>query len=118
MLVVDDNAAVRHFMVTLLRRRGLSVIAAPTAPDAIHLASHTERLDLLVTDVDMPGGSGLALAARLAADRPGLLILVVSGDPTHATGLQPGARFLTKPFTIEEFDLEVGTLLAWQSHGP
>ena len=77
--------------------------------EALRIAKeHTGRIDLLLTDVKMPGMNGLELAARLLSNRPEMTVLYVSGhaDSTRQIQLQegqfiiePGANFLHKPFS-------------------
>ena len=102
-LVVDDAPAVRLAVRTVLERHGYSVFEAMNGEAAVELAAkHRGPLDLLITDVVMPGMSGRAVAQRLAAERPGLKVLYMSGytDDTivrHGV-LEPGIRFIQKPF--------------------
>jgi CheY-like chemotaxis protein len=82
-LVVDDEPAVLAFVVRTLRARGHDVRAAGSGRDAllaIYAGGPTPAV--LVADVDMPGMSGVELAARVAADRPGVAIVLMSGNPT------------------------------------
>ena len=94
-LVVDDEEVVRIIMVQVLQDNGIA-------------KEHTGRIDLLLTDVKMPGMNGLELAARLLSNRPEMTVLYVSGhaDSTRQIQLQegqfiiePGANFLHKPFS-------------------
>jgi len=97
-LVVDDHDAVRAMAVKTLRVRGYAVIEAPGGHEALQAAAVRDRpIALLLTDVDMPGMNGLELAHKLIAQRPGLRVLFVSGDPEPS--LPPDAHFLLKPFT-------------------
>jgi CheY-like chemotaxis protein len=81
-LVVDDEPAVLALVVRALRARGHDVRAAASGRDAL-LAIHGGGLvpAVLVADVDMPGMSGIELAARVAADRPGVAIVLMSRNP-------------------------------------
>jgi len=105
-LLVDDNDAVRRFATRVLLRRGYAVLGAGTGDEALHLvAKHAGALDLLVTDVVMPGMSGRALADRLAGTHPHLKIVYMSGYTADAIGsggvLDPDMAFLPKPFSAD-----------------
>lgn len=103
-LLVEDDPGVRGLMAELLEARGYTVRAAGSPAEALAWAeSSSEPLDLLVTDVVMPGLGGPELADRLGALRPGLRILFVSGYAGDALArhgeIGPGRRFLSKPFS-------------------
>jgi PAS domain S-box-containing protein len=101
-LVVEDERAVRAVVCRALERAGYTVLEAPGPDDALALALSAGRIDVLVTDVVMPGMSGTALAARLVASRPGMRVVFISGyteDATIRSGALPrGQTFLPKPF--------------------
>jgi PAS domain S-box-containing protein len=99
LLVVEDDAAVRSIIVRVLTQAGYDVSDAPDAARGRELARAMPRVDLLVTDVIMPGTDGVALARDLIALLPGLPVLFVSG---YSKGIRPGempGAFLQKPFT-------------------
>jgi signal transduction histidine kinase/ActR/RegA family two-component response regulator len=103
-LLTEDEAAIRDLVQTILERHGYTVIAAGGPADATALAeSCLQPIDLLVTDIVMPGGTGPELADRLRERRPGLKVLYISGYPSREAtphGIQgPGTTFLPKPFT-------------------
>lgn len=102
-LLTEDEAAIRDLLQTILERHGYTVIVATGAPGAVALAeSWAGAIDLLVSDVVMPGGTGPELARRLRRSRPDLRVLYISGYPGHeGPGEIPadGAAFLPKPFT-------------------
>jgi PAS domain S-box-containing protein len=108
-LLVEDEAALRSVARRMLERQGYTVLEAGSGREADRVAAGAERLgtrvDLLLTDVVMPDESGRALAECLAARRPGLRVLFMSGytdDEILRRGLmKPGAEFLEKPFTVE-----------------
>jgi len=111
-LVVDDEPLVRTLVSTVLRRSGWSVIEAADGPSALALAP--EVLDLLVTDYEMPAGTGVTLARKLRLRHRKLPVVLVSGHPEAAasmTGLA-GARtaFVSKPFPVEELISTVGSI--------
>ena len=106
-LVVEDNATVRDLVAELLEQFGYTVVTAANGDEALSIAAaHEASIDLLVTDVVMPGMSGQELAAALTASRPGLQVLFTSGYTEQAIAnhgvLLPGARFLEKPFTSDQ----------------
>ena len=104
-LVVDDDDQVRLVMATQLRDLGYEVLEAGSLASAMVQASAAARLDLVVTDVTMPGGRGPDLALRLRAARPSMPILFVSGygDP----GALASEVVLVKPFTPAELSRRV-----------
>ena len=103
-LLVEDERAVRFMSRAILEKAGYQVLDAddPGYAEAI-FAEHGASIDLLVTDVIMPGGSGPGLFKRLALERPGLKVLFMSGYTDdaifHQGELEPGITFLQKPFT-------------------
>jgi two-component system OmpR family response regulator len=109
-LVVDDEPLVLLLVSAILKARGWQVLRAASGGDALAMARGVD-LDLLITDAEMPGMDGDALARRLRADDPDLPILVMSGRP-EATDWAEGVRhdFLAKPFGIEELAARVERL--------
>lgn len=103
-LVVEDEDAVRALTRHILEHGGYTVVEAEDAASAVRAAEgHGGRIDLLVTDVVMPGLSGPELAERLRASRPGLKVLYLSGYTDDAVVrhgvLHESVNFLQKPFT-------------------
>ncbi len=103
-LLVEDDPRVRSLSVSALARLGYRVLEGTDGADGLRAsANHPGSIDLLVTDVVMPGLGGRDLADRLRADRPGLIVLFMSGygeQDAAARGLVPaGATVLQKPFT-------------------
>jgi PAS domain S-box-containing protein len=102
-LAVDDNPDVRATVVVQLQGLGYRVREADNAHTALEILDSADRIDLLFTDVIMPGGlNGKELATKARAKRPGLKVLFTSGFPGTSTG--PGTRFddgdvlLSKPY--------------------
>jgi CheY-like chemotaxis protein len=101
-LLVDDDAAVRRFAQRVLAGGGYAVTEAASLQGALAEIARLGPPDLVITDVVMPGGSGLALAEQLVDVAPGTSILLISGyvdDVTHEASAA-GGRFplLRKPF--------------------
>ena len=99
-LVVDDNGLVLSAVVEILRRAGFKVLSAASGPIAIELAAATtERIDLLLSDVDMPGMSGPDLGQLLKGARPELHVMLMSGgDNGNLLVLNYGWAYIQKPF--------------------
>jgi len=101
-LVVDDETSVRHLACTMLRRSGYTVIAAGDGDEAERVAAgHAGTIDVLLTDIVMPGIRGPELAIRLRRVRPALRVVYMSGfRGTEALpDVERGeALFLEKPF--------------------
>jgi two-component system cell cycle sensor histidine kinase/response regulator CckA len=103
-LLVEDEAALRAIAREILEEHGYRVIEAGGANEAIEIVNrHPEPIHLLLTDVVMRGMNGRALAESLAAARPGLRVLYMSGYTddviAHSGVLEPGTLLITKPFT-------------------
>ncbi len=103
-LLTEDEQDVREIARQFLESGGYRVIEAKDAADAIRIASDKNGdIDLLVTDMVMPGLSGPELAQRLQREHPGLSVLFMSGYSEHAAtemaNADPSVRLLTKPFS-------------------
>jgi nitrogen-specific signal transduction histidine kinase/ActR/RegA family two-component response regulator len=104
LLVVEDEASVRHSMVATLQRIGYRVLQAGNGPEALQTwARQRDAIQLLITDVVMPGGlSGLDLADRALEEKPGFRVILISGYSLEMAkrGLprSEALRFLQKPF--------------------
>ena len=102
-LVVEDEAMVRDLTLEVLKESGYTVISAERPDDALRISEQNQgSIDLLLTDVVMPGMSGLELAERLKPGRPKMKVLYVSGytaDAVARRGMSdPKTAFLQKPF--------------------
>jgi CheY-like chemotaxis protein len=103
-LVVEDDASVRSLSAAVLRQHGYQVFEVARGADAIELIErYDEPIHLLVTDLVMPEVGGRELAARIAAKRPAIKVLYMSGYADQALVgadvLLPEMHFLQKPFT-------------------
>jgi DNA-binding response OmpR family regulator len=115
-LVVEDEPAVRALAARWLQARGYTVLTAPTGRAALDLsAEHAGPLHLLVTDVVLPDLPGHALAQQLAAARPELRVVYISGydaETVRGRGLLPaGGDYLPKPLAAETLAARVRAAL-------
>jgi hypothetical protein len=101
-LLVEDEQIVRKLVATMLDDAGYRVLQAENAEEAISYAGTEERIDVLLTDIVMPGLSGPELAEHLTERWPDLRVLFVSGYTAEAIEkhgqISPGTLFLQKPF--------------------
>jgi two-component system cell cycle sensor histidine kinase/response regulator CckA len=99
-LVVDDNEEVLEFVVAVLQRAAFQVLSAHDGAGAIEVAKQTEgKIDLLLSDVDMPRMSGPDLGEKLKKARPNLHVMLMSGGANgNLLVLNYGWAFIQKPF--------------------
>ena len=109
-LVVDHDEQLRQIMAGYLRAQGYRIIEAPNAETAIVLSHAIETLDLLLTEVAMPGASGPQLAGRLRAERPGLPAVFMTGGTE--TDRLDGEAVLRKPINGRELSEAVQRVLS------
>ena len=105
-LVVDDEPTVRMLLVEVLEDLGYTAIEAADGKSGLRAVRSEARIDLLVTDVGLPGGmNGRQMAEAARQARPGLKVLFITGYAENAVlnhgHLEPGMHVLTKPFRIE-----------------
>lgn len=116
-LLVENGEILRPLLVEILQREGYEVLAANDAEEALPIwDQHRDRIDLIVTDVVMPGMSGKELVERLRSLRPEVKVIYISGYESNllATGdkFGPGSVFLQKPFRPAELIQLVREVLA------
>lgn len=110
-LLVEDEGTVRTVAMRILQRRGFAVLVASSAQDALTMLAASDGVDVIVSDVMMPGMTGLELAERVAATKSPPPIVLMSGyatpqiNPNDLTRL--AVRFLPKPFTPDELESSV-----------
>jgi two-component system cell cycle sensor histidine kinase/response regulator CckA len=114
-LAVDDEEPLRELTRRLLVKLGYSVLVAANADDACQLFDANPSIDLLLTDVVMPGASGPDLVTELVKRRPALKVIYMSGYTdeaiVHHGVLAPGVEFLHKPFTSETLGRKIRDVL-------
>jgi signal transduction histidine kinase/ActR/RegA family two-component response regulator len=102
-LLAEDEDGVRRVSRRVLTRAGYRVLDASSGAEALSIArQHTGMIDLLLTDLVMPGMSGRELARRLKSERPGIRVLFMSGYDQGASAREATQPFLAKPFNHEE----------------
>ncbi len=107
-LVIDDEPTVRMLIVEVLEEAGYNPIEASDGPSGLKILQSDVRVDLLITDVGLPGGiNGRQVADAARAIRPELKVLFVTGFAENAAvgngHLEPGMEVVTKPFVMAEF---------------
>jgi two-component system, cell cycle sensor histidine kinase and response regulator CckA len=117
LLIVEDQPDVRRMSLSILKANGYRLLEAGNAEQALGLsASYSGKIDLLVTDVIMPGLNGRQLADRLVEERPGLKVLYTSGYTADVIALhgslEPGMEYLPKPFGAAQLSAKVREVLA------
>ena len=114
-LVVEDEERVRHMSVDALRDLGYTVVQASDGEQALSLLTIQPRIDMLFTDIVMPGINGRILADRARGNRPDLPVLYTTGYTrnaiVHNGMLDPGVAFLAKPFTLDQLAIKVRQVL-------
>jgi two-component system cell cycle sensor histidine kinase/response regulator CckA len=103
-LVVEDDAAVREIVTQFLRGAAYHVLEARDSEQGMALVQQDPRvIDLLVTDIVLPGASGPELAGQIRAFAPQMRTLFISGYPSDSVGGPKSPAFLAKPFSRAAF---------------
>jgi len=114
-LVVEDNEEVRAYSVMVLSELGYRVVEAAEAEQALAILGSSQRVDLLFTDVVLPGKSGRVIADQAQVLRPGLKVLFTTGYSrnaiVHHGRLDAGVQLISKPFTFEQLATRVRDVL-------
>jgi two-component system cell cycle sensor histidine kinase/response regulator CckA len=101
-LVVDDEPVIRKLVKLVLEEEGFEVLNAESGPDAIHVSeSHRGGIDLVLSDITMPGMDGPTMARQLLATDPSLPVVFVSGSGDHMVSDENrNFPILSKPFSL------------------
>jgi len=115
-LMVEDEEAILDLGRDVLESYGYKVLVAATPMEGLDLAqNYAGKIDLLITDVIMPGMNGLELQKKIQLIRPTVRVLFISGYPIEVMAqrgiLESGVNFLPKPFTVKSFAAKVAEIL-------
>jgi two-component system, cell cycle sensor histidine kinase and response regulator CckA len=114
-LLVDDDKDLREFLYQHLLHCGHAVLQAGSGTEALDRFRRNPEIDLVISDIVMPGLSGDQLAVKLLESKPGLPMLFISGNaPNHIQSVVPleeGRNFLRKPFSLETLEQMIAALL-------
>ena len=114
-LVVEDDDTVRTLVVEVLRELGYGTLEASDGTAGLHALQSGGRIDLLVTDVGLPGLNGRQLADRARELRAGLKVLFMTGYAENAAfgsgHLEPGMQMITKPFPVEGLATKIRSII-------
>jgi PAS domain S-box-containing protein len=115
-LVIDDEPSVRSLVAEVLREHGFATLEAGDGPSGLRILNSGQRIDLLVTDVGLPGGlNGRQVADAARMRRPDLKILFITGYAENAAVgnglLEPGMEVMTKPFAMMDLAAKVTTMI-------
>ncbi len=115
-LVVDDEPTVRMLISDILDELGYTAIEAVDGPAGLAILKSDTRIDLLITDVGLPGGmNGRQMADAARTVRPDLKVLFITGYAENAVvgngHLEPGMHVLTKPFAMEALAIRIKNLI-------
>ncbi|EIT70253.1 MULTISPECIES: response regulator [Hydrocarboniphaga] len=121
-LLVEDERVVRALVAEVLQELGYSVLEAADGPTAVKLLDSERRIDLLVTDIGLPGLNGRQVADTARKLRPELKVLFMTGYAENAAVssgfLEPGMQMITKPFPMKTLSSRVGDLIGKPRGGP
>ncbi|WP_429532881.1 response regulator [Pseudomonas silensiensis] len=114
-LIVEDDPAVRVLVSTVLSDLGYAFVEAGDAASAVPILDSGQRIDLLISDVGLPGMNGRQLAEIGRQYRPNLKVLFITGYAEHAAVrggfLDPGMQMITKPFTFDLLTAKVREMI-------
>ena len=103
--MIEDEDSVRELVVEVLNDLGYRALQAGDGPSGLKILQSTERIDLLVSDIGLPGMNGRQVAEAAREGRPDLKVLFITGyaeNAAMANGfLEPGMEMVTKPFAVD-----------------
>ena len=115
-LVVEDEPVVRGVIVEMLSEQGYRTLEAVDGPSGLRILRNPQRVDLLVTDVGLPGMNGRQLADQARETRPGLKVLFITGYAESVAisdgFLQPGMEMITKPFDLDNLSRRIRAMVS------
>ena len=119
-LVIDDDPTIRMLVAELLAESGYAVIEASDGPAGLKVLNSNARIDLLITDVGLPGGlNGRQVAEAARVSRPNLKVLFITGYAENAVigqgRLENGMFVMTKPFQMEHLAHRIREIIKRQS---
>jgi len=113
-LIVESNRSLASLISSVLGREGYSVVVANAAEEAIEICAELANIDLLITDVFLPGASGIDLANQVSQHHPESKILFLSSITEEALrkhGIKDGADVLPKPIALSDLIVHVNQLM-------
>ena len=115
-LVIDDEPTVRMLIIEVLEEAGYTALEAEDGPSGLKILQSDTRIDLLITDVGLPGGlNGRQVADAARSTRPGLKVLFVTGFAENAAvgngHLEPGMEVMTKPFVMADLAHKISEMV-------
>ena len=120
-LVVEDEPSVRNLVIDVLHERGYATLEAADGQTGLQILQGQASVDLLISDVGLPGLNGRQLADAARAQRPDLPILFMTGYAENAAiaggFLEPGMEMITKPFAVDVFIGRVASILKEEESG-
>src|SRR6266850_667631 len=115
-LIVEDEPVVRAVIVEMLGEQGYQTLEAIDGPSGLRVLRTNARIDLLVTDVGLPGMNGRQLADQARETRPGLKVLFITGYAESVAisdgFLQPGMEMITKPFDLDNLSQRIRAMVS------
>lgn len=101
-LLIEDEPAVLELAAFILEREGFRTLPAASAVDALEIFAREKQVDLVLSDIQMEGMSGIEFARRVLSERPETRVLLMSGYPGfNSLAREHGFAFLPKPFTAD-----------------
>jgi two-component system cell cycle sensor histidine kinase/response regulator CckA len=111
-LLAEDDATVRNFIEKVLKTGGFQVLIAEDGLDALEKAkTHSGKIHLLLSNLQMPRMTGIELATQISVERPDAKVLLMSGLTTGMLVLDKGWQFLPKPFVADMLKQKIELML-------